>query len=68
MFLYVYKVSGVGYNRFGEVTADGDIIHGFCSTSISKVVEVSYFYFPVLSFLPLVLYCAGNLINARSRV
>ncbi|XP_077347632.1 calcium-transporting ATPase type 2C member 1 isoform X3 [Lithobates pipiens] len=33
------EVSGVGYNRFGEVTVDGDIIHGFCSTSISKVVE-----------------------------
>lgn len=33
------EVSGVGYNRFGEVTVDGDIIHGFCSPSISKVVE-----------------------------
>ncbi|CAI9541675.1 unnamed protein product [Staurois parvus] len=33
------EVSGVGYNRFGEVTVDGDIIHGFCNTSISKVVE-----------------------------
>ncbi|XP_063778427.1 calcium-transporting ATPase type 2C member 1 [Pseudophryne corroboree] len=33
------EVSGVGYNRFGEVTIDGDVIHGFCNTSISRVVE-----------------------------
>ncbi|KAM8967063.1 calcium-transporting ATPase type 2C member 1 [Pelodytes ibericus] len=33
------EVTGVGYNRFGEVIHDGDIIHGFCNPSISKVVE-----------------------------
>uniref|UniRef100_A0A8C5N232 Calcium-transporting ATPase n=1 Tax=Leptobrachium leishanense TaxID=445787 RepID=A0A8C5N232_9ANUR len=33
------EVSGVGYNRFGEVVHDGDIIHGFCNPSITKVVE-----------------------------
>ncbi|XP_068092371.1 calcium-transporting ATPase type 2C member 1 isoform X2 [Hyperolius riggenbachi] len=33
------EVSGVGYNRFGEVTVDGDIIHGFSNQSITKVVE-----------------------------
>ncbi|KAM4028812.1 calcium-transporting ATPase type 2C member 1 [Anomaloglossus baeobatrachus] len=39
-FNYIkFSVSGVGYNRFGEVTVDGDIIHGFCNTSISRVVE-----------------------------
>ncbi|CAH2283013.1 calcium-transporting ATPase type 2C member 1 isoform X1 [Pelobates cultripes] len=33
------EVTGVGYNRFGEVIHDGDIIHGFCNPSITKVVE-----------------------------
>ncbi|XP_053324123.1 calcium-transporting ATPase type 2C member 1 isoform X1 [Spea bombifrons] len=33
------EVTGVGYNRFGEVIHDGDVIHGFCNPSISKVVE-----------------------------
>ncbi|OCT74226.1 hypothetical protein XELAEV_18033184mg, partial [Xenopus laevis] len=34
------EVTGVGYNRFGEVIHDGEIIHGFCNPSISKVIEV----------------------------
>ncbi|KAM4705865.1 calcium-transporting ATPase type 2C member 1 [Rhinophrynus dorsalis] len=33
------EVTGVGYNRFGEVIQEGDIIHGFCNPSISKIVE-----------------------------
>ncbi|XP_049672265.1 calcium-transporting ATPase type 2C member 1 isoform X5 [Accipiter gentilis] len=32
-------VTGVGYNRFGEVMLDGEIIHGFNNPSISKIVE-----------------------------
>ncbi|XP_029445206.1 calcium-transporting ATPase type 2C member 1 isoform X2 [Rhinatrema bivittatum] len=34
------EVTGVGYNRFGEVINNGDVIHGFYNPSISKVVEV----------------------------
>ncbi|XP_053570276.1 LOW QUALITY PROTEIN: calcium-transporting ATPase type 2C member 1 [Bombina bombina] len=33
------EVTGVGYNRHGEVIQDGDILHGFCNTSLSKIVE-----------------------------
>uniref|UniRef100_A0A8B9RW27 P-type Ca(2+) transporter n=1 Tax=Accipiter nisus TaxID=211598 RepID=A0A8B9RW27_9AVES len=33
------EVTGVGYNRFGEVMLDGEIIHGFNNPSISKIVE-----------------------------
>ncbi|XP_049672263.1 calcium-transporting ATPase type 2C member 1 isoform X4 [Accipiter gentilis] len=33
-------VTGVGYNRFGEVMLDGEIIHGFNNPSISKIVEM----------------------------
>ncbi|XP_062254364.1 calcium-transporting ATPase type 2C member 1 isoform X1 [Platichthys flesus] len=34
------EVTGVGYNREGEVIVDGEIIHGFSCPSISKIVEV----------------------------
>uniref|UniRef100_A0A3B4X5Q8 Calcium-transporting ATPase n=1 Tax=Seriola lalandi dorsalis TaxID=1841481 RepID=A0A3B4X5Q8_SERLL len=34
------EVTGVGYNRAGEVFLDGEIIHGFSCPSISKIVEV----------------------------
>nr|XP_033785910.1 calcium-transporting ATPase type 2C member 1 isoform X2 [Geotrypetes seraphini]XP_033785912.1 calcium-transporting ATPase type 2C member 1 isoform X2 [Geotrypetes seraphini] len=33
------EVTGVGYNRSGEVLSNGDVIHGFCNPSISKIVE-----------------------------
>uniref|UniRef100_A0A8B9GHR1 P-type Ca(2+) transporter n=1 Tax=Amazona collaria TaxID=241587 RepID=A0A8B9GHR1_9PSIT len=33
------EVTGVGYNRFGEVMLDGEVIHGYNSPSISKIVE-----------------------------
>uniref|UniRef100_A0A8C6ZJ94 Calcium-transporting ATPase n=1 Tax=Nothoprocta perdicaria TaxID=30464 RepID=A0A8C6ZJ94_NOTPE len=33
------EVTGVGYNRFGEVILDGDVIHGYNNPSISKIVE-----------------------------
>ncbi|NXA48080.1 AT2C1 ATPase, partial [Nothocercus julius] len=33
------EVTGVGYNRFGEVVLDGDVIHGYNNPSISKIVE-----------------------------
>uniref|UniRef100_A0A8C0BY75 P-type Ca(2+) transporter n=1 Tax=Buteo japonicus TaxID=224669 RepID=A0A8C0BY75_9AVES len=33
------EVTGVGYNRFGEVMLDGEIIHGYNNPSISKIVE-----------------------------
>ncbi|XP_043922669.1 calcium-transporting ATPase type 2C member 1 [Protopterus annectens] len=33
------EVTGVGYNRFGDVMLDGEVIHGFSNPSISKVVE-----------------------------
>ncbi|XP_038566270.1 calcium-transporting ATPase type 2C member 1 isoform X2 [Micropterus salmoides] len=34
------EVTGVGYNRAGEVLLDGEIIHGFSCQSVSKIVEV----------------------------
>ncbi|XP_067304255.1 calcium-transporting ATPase type 2C member 1 [Pseudorasbora parva] len=33
------EVSGVGYNNSGEVLLDGELVHGFSNTSISKIVE-----------------------------
>ncbi|XP_025056040.1 calcium-transporting ATPase type 2C member 1 isoform X2 [Alligator sinensis] len=33
------EVTGVGYNRFGEVMLDGDVIHGYNNPTISKIVE-----------------------------
>ncbi|KAJ3598256.1 hypothetical protein NHX12_001767 [Muraenolepis orangiensis] len=34
------EVTGVGYNREGEVLLDGDVVHGYSCPSISKIVEV----------------------------
>uniref|UniRef100_A0A7N4P352 Calcium-transporting ATPase n=1 Tax=Sarcophilus harrisii TaxID=9305 RepID=A0A7N4P352_SARHA len=34
------EVTGVGYNQFGEVILDGDVVHGFYHPSISRIVEV----------------------------
>ncbi|XP_051577895.1 calcium-transporting ATPase type 2C member 1 isoform X1 [Myxocyprinus asiaticus] len=33
------EVTGVGYNNAGEVLLDGEMVHGFSNTSISKIVE-----------------------------
>ncbi|XP_016379563.1 calcium-transporting ATPase type 2C member 1 isoform X1 [Sinocyclocheilus rhinocerous] len=33
------EVTGVGYNNSGEVLMDGEVVHGFSNTSISKIVE-----------------------------
>uniref|UniRef100_A0A673JSV5 Calcium-transporting ATPase n=1 Tax=Sinocyclocheilus rhinocerous TaxID=307959 RepID=A0A673JSV5_9TELE len=33
------EVTGVGYNNSGEVLLDGEVVHGFSNTSISKIVE-----------------------------
>uniref|UniRef100_A0A8D0F2L6 Calcium-transporting ATPase n=1 Tax=Strix occidentalis caurina TaxID=311401 RepID=A0A8D0F2L6_STROC len=33
------EVTGVGYNRFGDVMLDGEVIHGYNNPSISKIVE-----------------------------
>ncbi|XP_052002833.1 calcium-transporting ATPase type 2C member 1-like isoform X2 [Xyrauchen texanus] len=33
------EVTGVGYNNAGEVLLDGDVVHGFSNSSISKIVE-----------------------------
>ncbi|KAF4020612.1 hypothetical protein G4228_012780 [Cervus hanglu yarkandensis] len=33
------EVTGVGYNPFGEVTVDGDVVHGFYNPSVSRIVE-----------------------------
>ncbi|XP_066499392.1 calcium-transporting ATPase type 2C member 1 isoform X1 [Hoplias malabaricus] len=33
------EVTGVGYNSAGEVYLNGDMVHGFSNTSISKIVE-----------------------------
>ncbi|XP_054246087.1 calcium-transporting ATPase type 2C member 1, partial [Indicator indicator] len=33
------EVTGVGYNRFGEVLLEGEVIHGYNNPSISKIVE-----------------------------
>uniref|UniRef100_U3IAR4 Calcium-transporting ATPase n=1 Tax=Anas platyrhynchos platyrhynchos TaxID=8840 RepID=U3IAR4_ANAPP len=33
------EVTGVGYNRFGEVMLDGEVIHGYNNPSISRIVE-----------------------------
>ncbi|XP_061320466.1 calcium-transporting ATPase type 2C member 1 isoform X4 [Pezoporus flaviventris] len=33
------EVTGVGYNRFGEVMLDGEVIHGYNNPSVSKIVE-----------------------------
>uniref|UniRef100_A0A8C4T0W1 Calcium-transporting ATPase n=1 Tax=Erpetoichthys calabaricus TaxID=27687 RepID=A0A8C4T0W1_ERPCA len=33
------EVTGVGYNNSGEVILDGEVIHGFSVSSISKIVE-----------------------------
>ncbi|POI29133.1 hypothetical protein CIB84_007117, partial [Bambusicola thoracicus] len=32
-------VTGVGYNRFGDVMLDGEVIHGYNNPSVSKIVE-----------------------------
>ncbi|XP_078007653.1 calcium-transporting ATPase type 2C member 1 isoform X3 [Phascolarctos cinereus] len=34
------EVTGVGYNQFGEVILDGDVVHGFYHPSISRIVEM----------------------------
>lgn len=34
------QVSGIGYNNVGEVTMDGDVVHGFSNISFTKIVEV----------------------------
>uniref|UniRef100_A0A670ZU77 Calcium-transporting ATPase n=1 Tax=Pseudonaja textilis TaxID=8673 RepID=A0A670ZU77_PSETE len=36
------EVTGVGYNRFGEVIVEGDIVHGFSKPSIGRIVEAGY--------------------------
>ncbi|XP_019484463.1 PREDICTED: calcium-transporting ATPase type 2C member 1 isoform X3 [Hipposideros armiger] len=33
------EVTGVGYNPFGEVIVDGDIVHGFYNPAVSRIVE-----------------------------
>ncbi|XP_055066947.2 calcium-transporting ATPase type 2C member 1 isoform X2 [Misgurnus anguillicaudatus] len=33
------QVSGIGYNNVGEVTMDGDVVHGFSNISFTKIVE-----------------------------
>uniref|UniRef100_A0A8C0GEL2 Calcium-transporting ATPase n=1 Tax=Chelonoidis abingdonii TaxID=106734 RepID=A0A8C0GEL2_CHEAB len=33
------EVTGVGYNRFGEVVLDGGDIHGYNNPSVSRIVE-----------------------------
>uniref|UniRef100_A0A8C3LPH0 Calcium-transporting ATPase n=1 Tax=Chrysolophus pictus TaxID=9089 RepID=A0A8C3LPH0_CHRPC len=33
------EVTGVGYNRFGDVMLDGEVIHGYNNPSVSKIVE-----------------------------
>ncbi|XP_059364291.1 calcium-transporting ATPase type 2C member 1 isoform X1 [Carassius carassius] len=33
------EVTGVGYNNSGEVLLNGELVHGFSDTSISKIVE-----------------------------
>ncbi|XP_048416193.1 calcium-transporting ATPase type 2C member 1 isoform X1 [Stegostoma tigrinum] len=33
------EVTGVGYNRYGEVIMDGEVIHGFSKSPITKIVE-----------------------------
>lgn len=37
----IMQVTGVGYNGAGEVLLDGEVVHGFCCPSISRIVEVS---------------------------
>ncbi|XP_072316304.1 calcium-transporting ATPase type 2C member 1 [Eucyclogobius newberryi] len=34
------EVSGVGYNGAGQVVLDGEVIHGFSCSSVSKIIEV----------------------------
>ncbi|ELW48275.1 Calcium-transporting ATPase type 2C member 1 [Tupaia chinensis] len=33
------EVTGVGYNQFGEVLVDGDVVHGFYNPAVSRIVE-----------------------------
>ncbi|KAF6098629.1 ATPase secretory pathway Ca2+ transporting 1 [Phyllostomus discolor] len=33
------EVTGVGYNPFGEVIVDGDVVHGFYNSAVSRIVE-----------------------------
>nr|XP_012622354.1 calcium-transporting ATPase type 2C member 1 isoform X5 [Microcebus murinus] len=33
------EVTGVGYNQFGEVIVDGDVVHGFYNPDVSRIVE-----------------------------
>ncbi|XP_061093677.1 calcium-transporting ATPase type 2C member 1 isoform X1 [Conger conger] len=33
------EVTGVGYNGAGEVMLDGEVVHGFANSSITKIVE-----------------------------
>ncbi|XP_035249223.1 calcium-transporting ATPase type 2C member 1 isoform X2 [Anguilla anguilla] len=33
------EVTGVGYNNAGEVLLDGEVVHGFSNSSVTKIVE-----------------------------
>lgn len=37
------QVTGVGYNQFGEVIVDGDVVHGFYNPAVSRIVEVKIY-------------------------
>lgn len=41
--LHVPQVTGVGYNQFGEVIVDGDVVHGFYNPAVSRIVEVKLY-------------------------
>lgn len=40
----VPQVTGVGYNQFGEVIVDGDVVHGFYNPAVSRIVEVNAWF------------------------
>lgn len=43
IWLRVSQVTGVGYNQFGEVIVDGDVVHGFYNPAVSRIVEVKLY-------------------------
>lgn len=43
ILFYVFQVIGVGYNQFGEVIVDGDVVYGFYNLVVSRIVEVKLY-------------------------
>lgn len=49
--VFVWQVTGVGYNGAGEVLLSGEVVQGFSCPSISKIVEVTELIQPKIQTL-----------------